>query len=154
MATSPLPKTNALMRLFCQSISPPPEDPGCYEVADDKMTVDLTRAGVLAAPGGALRLDDDRLPDRILLVHAADGAFHAYRNRCACGGFRVDPVPGEEKIRCCTLMQSTYDYAGRRVSGSAQKDLDVLAVEAGDGRLVVDLSSIRDLPPPHARKEK
>jgi cytochrome b6-f complex iron-sulfur subunit len=151
---TPLSTTNPLKRLLCLSMSPPPEDPGCVSIRGDAVTIDLSRAGVLGSPGGALRLDDERLPDRVLVVHGVDGVFRAFRNRCACGGFRVDPVPGEEKIRCCTLMQSTYDYAGKRLSGSARKDLDVLPVTGESGRLEIDVATLRDRPAPHLRKEE
>jgi len=138
-------------------MSPEPGDSGCYALTGESgetLVVTLERAPELARPGGALRLEGEGLPDRLLIVHGLDGSYHAYRNHCACGGFRVDPVPQEEKIRCCTLMQSTYGYDGKRLSGSAEKDLDVLRVEALEGALRIDLSGVRDTPPAHARKKE
>ncbi len=55
--------------------------------------------------------------------------FRAYKNNCACSGWRLDPVDGEEKVRCCTLASSTYDYDGKRLSGPAKKDLETYPVE-------------------------
>jgi len=150
---APLPRTNLLKRLFCLSMSPLPEDPGCWEIREDRVTVDLARAGILRTPGGALRLEGPALPDRILLVHGEDGVFRAVRNRCACGGFRVDPVPGEPKVRCVTPMQGTYDAAeGRSLSSHVQKAVDILPVTREGDRLVVDASALRGVPPPHERK--
>jgi nitrite reductase/ring-hydroxylating ferredoxin subunit len=144
-------RPNPLKRLFCIQVSPRPADPGCLAIAGDTLSVELARAPELRAPGGALRLDDQRLPDRILVVHGQDGTLRAFRNRCACGGFRIDPVPGEEKIRCCTLAQSTYDYTGKPISGPAKKNLDLLPTRATAERLEIDLAPIRNTPPPHAR---
>ena len=147
----PLPGTNPLKRLLCISVSPQPADAACCTISKDTVEIDLTRAPELKAPGGALRLEDKKLADRILVVHGLDGRFRAFRNRCACGGFRIDPVPGEEKIRCCTLMQSTYDYTGKRLSGTARKDLDLLNVAVSPDRLSIALASLSGKAP-HARK--
>ena len=138
----PLSRTNPLKRMLCISMSPQPGDAACYAVTGDTVEIDLSRAPELKAPGGALRLEGGKLPDRILVVHGVDGRFRAFRNRCACAVFRVDPVPGEEKIRCCTLMQSTYDYTGKRLSGSAREDLDVLNVAAFPDRLSIAFASL------------
>jgi nitrite reductase/ring-hydroxylating ferredoxin subunit len=144
-------RTNALKRLFCIAVSPPPADPGCWEFVGDTLTITLERAPELAVRGGALRLEDARLPDRVLVIRGQDGQLRAFRNRCACGGFRIDPVPDEEKIRCCTLAQSTYDYAGSPISGPAKKKLDLLPLRAEEDRLVIELDTIRGTKPPHAR---
>ncbi len=143
MDKSDLPtKTNLLKRLFCIPITPLAPDPSCYAIQGSTITVWLEKAKGLDVPGGALRIEDERVSDRILVIRSQGGTFGAFRNRCGCSGFRVDPVPGEEKIRCCTLMQSTYDLAGKRLSGSAQKDLDVLPVEVFPDRLEIDISTI------------
>lgn len=147
-----LPRTNPLKRMLCLSMSPPPKDAACRARSGDTLVITLERTPELAAPGGALRLEGEDLPDRILVVHCLDGRFRAYRNHCACGGFRVDPVPDEEKIRCCTLMQSTYDYEGHRLSGSAKKDLDLLPLEQAEGTLRIDLTGVAGTPPAFARK--
>jgi nitrite reductase/ring-hydroxylating ferredoxin subunit len=149
--SSPVPRTNPFKRLLCIQVSPRPGNLACLDVSGDALTIDRSLAPELGDPGGALRLDDARLPDRILVVHGRDGTFRAYRNRCACGGFRIDPVPDEEKIRCCTLAQSTYDYSGRPISGPAKKNLDLLPTQVSAERLVIDLAPIRNTRPPHKR---
>ncbi len=118
-----------LKRLFGLPVSPLPSDDGCFTPGDGVVEVDLSRATELAAPGSALRLESADLPDRLLVVHGLDGTFRAYTNRCACAGWRIDPVPGEPKVRCCTTMQSTYDYDGTKLSGSARGDLETHPVD-------------------------
>lgn len=149
----PLPRTNILKRLFCLSMSPRPRDSGCHAVQGDQLMLDLSRAPELNEKGGALRLESADLPDRVLVVHGPDGGFHAYRNRCACGGFRIDPVPGEGKVRCVTPMQSTYDgAAGKPLTKMVERSVDVLPVEESGSRLVIDIALLQQ-PPPHKRKD-
>jgi len=152
MATEhPLRPTNRFQRLFCITISPSPADPGCWAVEGDCLTVDLARAPELAPVGGAMRIEDARLPDRVLVVHGEDGQYRGFRNRCACGGFRIDPVPGQEKIRCCTPMQSTYDYAGNPLSKTVNRQLDLLPASVDGTKLALDIRILRE-PAPHSRR--
>jgi nitrite reductase/ring-hydroxylating ferredoxin subunit len=151
-ASSPLPRTNPLFRLFCRTMSPLPVDAAGHRREGETLVLDLARSPELAQPGGALRLEDASLPDRILVVHGVDGELHAYRNHCACGGFRVDPVPGEPKIRCCTLMQSTYDYSGKLLKGTAKKDLDVLPLTRDGDTVRIDLAGVAGTKPAHERQ--
>jgi len=133
-------------------MAPLPTEPGCYEVDGDRVSISLSRTPVLGQPGGAMRIEDERLPDRIIIVHGQDGEFQCYRNRCACGGFRIDPVPGEERMRCVTPMQSTYEQDGKPLAKHVEKYLDLLPVDVAEGQLTIDCSSIRDTEPPHERK--
>jgi nitrite reductase/ring-hydroxylating ferredoxin subunit len=117
----------------------PPADPGCWTPGDGKIEVDLARATELGAPGGAMRLEGSGLPARVLVLKAEDGAFHAFVNKCSHAGRRLDPLPGEALVECCSVGKSRYDYAGERVSGSAKKAIKPLWVEAQEGKLVISL---------------
>lgn len=130
-----------LKRIFGISVTSLPTDAGCSALRDGVVEVDLTRAPELTTPGSALRLESEDLPERLLVLHGLDGTFRAYTNRCACAGWRIDPVPGEPKVRCSTMAQSTYDYDGRKLSGSARGDLTLHEVEADGDRLLIRLSS-------------
>lgn len=144
---STIPKnTNAFKRLFARSMTPKPSDEGCWAYDGQTLTVLLDRAPELKHRGGALQLDDKTLPDRILLVHGIDDDYYVYANHCACGGFRIDPVPGEEKIRCCTLMKATYTYAGDALSDHVEKGLTVYPVMREGSCLQIDLSSPTVMP--------
>ncbi len=125
----------------------PPADAGCWSYADGKVEIDLDRAPELAAKGGAIRLEGGSLPMRVLVLHGEDGAFHAFPNRCThMGHRRLDPLPGEQKIRCCSIGRSTFDYSGRKISGLAPEGLQPLGVELVEGeegkkgKLLVSLS--------------
>jgi hypothetical protein len=139
-------------RLFCVQMTAVPRDSGSYQVEGDKLVVDLARVVELGRPGGAVRLVSPDLPDQVIVVRGQDDCVRAYRNRCACGGFRVDPVPGEDKMRCVTPMASTYDNAGNPLTEMVQRKLDSLPVSEDGGRLVIDIAAL-SAPPPHKRKD-
>ena len=143
--------TNIFQRLFCITISPLPADTGCWTISGDEMQVDLDRAPELRPVGRSIRIEGERLPDRVLLVHGEDGIYRAFRNRCACGGFRIDPVPGEQKVRCCTPMQSTYDYTGKPTTSHPDKSVELLTTKVHGEILKIDISPLHQ-PAPHARK--
>jgi len=56
------------------------------------------------------------------------------------GHRRLDPLPGENQIRCCSVGKSVFDYDGRRISGLARKPLEPFRVELDGGKLVVFFS--------------
>lgn len=128
-------------RLFGLPVTGLPSDDSSWKVIDGKtIEVKLDDIPALAKAGGAVRLEGQGLEPRLLLLHGIDGVFRAFKNNCACSGWRIDPVDDEEKVRCCTLAQSTFDYDGKRVSGPAEKDIETFPVERDEGTLVIRLS--------------
>lgn len=117
----------------------PPADPGCWKAADGKIEVDLAQAAELGEPGGAMRLEGSGLSDRVLVLKAEDGAVHAFVNKCTHAGRRLDPLPGEAMVECCSVGKSRYDYTGERLSGSAKKAIKPLQVEEQAGKLIISL---------------
>ena len=118
----------------------PPADPGCWTFANGKIEIVLARAAELAQPGGAIRLEGRSLPRRVLVFRGDDGSYHAFPNRCTHAGHRrLDVLPGQGKVRCCSIGQSEFDYAGRRLAGSATESIAPLAVEVDGERLIVSL---------------
>jgi nitrite reductase/ring-hydroxylating ferredoxin subunit len=138
MAGEPL-KRNLFQRILGLCATPPPRDPGCWRLENGRVVVDLARAPELAAPDGGLRLEGAGLSQRILVVRGGDGTYRAFRNRCTHAGRRLDPMPGEGRVQCCSVGKSTFDAAGRRVSGSAKKDLPTFPVAVEGDRLVIAL---------------
>jgi nitrite reductase/ring-hydroxylating ferredoxin subunit len=133
-----------LKRIFGICETDRPADAECWTYSDGKVEIVLERAQELEKPGGAIRLEGGGLPIRVLVVHGDDNQFHAFPNRCThMGGRRLDPVPGESTIRCCSVGKSTFDYEGTRLSGSAKRTLEPLAVEVDGGKLVVRISRNR-----------
>lgn len=82
----------------------------------------------LEKEGGAVRIEGKGLPERILLIKGDDGAYHAFINRCAHMGRRLDPVPGTSTIQCCSVSRSTYNYIGQEITSVAKGPVKPLAV--------------------------
>ena len=130
-----------LKRLLGICATQVPANSGCWTYSDGKLEVILDKAPELSQKGGAVRLAGPSLPKRVLVVHGQDGAFHAFPNRCThIGHRRIDPLPGEDKIRCCSVGKSTFEYSGKLISGSAKESLEPLALESDGSKLVISIS--------------
>jgi nitrite reductase/ring-hydroxylating ferredoxin subunit len=117
-----------------------PLNDNCWSCTGGKIEVDLSLAPELDQPGSGLRLEGKECPQRILLIYGDDCQFHAFHNKCEHGGRRLDPVPSEEKVQCCSIGKSTYDYEGKIMSGPAGEPVKTYPVELVEGKLTIDLS--------------
>lgn len=126
-------------RLLGRCATPLLEDASAWRIAEGTLELDLAKVRALETPGAAIRIEGDGLPERILVVHGTDDAFHAFPNRCKHAGRRMDPLPGSPQIECCSVGRSTYDYTGHRLSGSAEEDLDALEVTRAGETLKIAL---------------
>jgi nitrite reductase/ring-hydroxylating ferredoxin subunit len=127
-------------RIFGVPATSKPSDPQCWAFSNGKITIDLTRATELKRPGGALRLEGDGLPMRVLVIRGDDGKFHAFHNRCThIGHRRLDPVPETGTVQCCSVGKSTYTYDGKKVYGLPTSSIKTFKVEAEGDRLTVFL---------------
>jgi nitrite reductase/ring-hydroxylating ferredoxin subunit len=127
-------------RIFGLPTTSKPLNPQCWSFSDGKILIDLSRATELKKPGGALRLEGGGLPRRVLVLHGDDGNFHAFHNRCThIGHRRLDPVPGQGTVQCCSIGKSTYNYDGKKVYGLPTGPIITFKVEVEGERLVVFL---------------
>jgi nitrite reductase/ring-hydroxylating ferredoxin subunit len=117
----------------------PPSAEGCWTYRDRTVTLQLSRVPELGVPGGAVRLEGGGLPGKILVVHGTDGAFHAFANRCTHMGRRLDPLPGKDRIECCSVSKSTFTYAGDPVSGAAKTPVKTYPALAEGDELNISL---------------
>ncbi len=116
-------KRNIFQRLLGVCITAKPEAADCWFYAHGRVTLDLTRAAELADPGTGLRLESKELPERLLIVHGVDGKFYAIKNRCPHAGRRLDPMPNEPAVQCCSVGKTTCDYEGKVLAGSVNEPL-------------------------------
>ena len=135
---TPSTDRNLFQRLLGLCATRPPADRGAWTFDGDRIVIDLNRAPELAAPHGAIRLEKNGLPERVLVVHGDDG-FHAFRNRCTHAGRRLDPVPGHGCVQCCSIGKSTFDWEGQVLSGSAKSPVVTFPTTSGDGVVTVSL---------------
>jgi len=111
-----------------------------WSVEDDKIKVNLSQMAEPLPRGGAVYLKGKGLSRPIFLFRTEDDRYLAFQNRCShIGHRRLDPAPGENKIRCCSVFHSTYDLEGNPVSGPARQQLKKYHVQQAEGNLVIDI---------------
>jgi nitrite reductase/ring-hydroxylating ferredoxin subunit len=116
----------------------PPGDPACWKYAGGRLEINLALAPELGAAGGAIRIEGGNAPRRVLVFKGDDGQYHAVVNRCThIGHRRLDPLPGQNSVQCCSLSKSTFNYKGEVVSGPTRKPITVLDVNEEEGKLVI-----------------
>ena len=130
-------KRNFFQRLFGKPATKPPQDNDCWSFSDGVLLIELEKAPELSEPGGALRLEADELPNKVLVIHGDDGQYHAFKNVCTHGKRCLDPVPGGGTVQCCSVGKSTYDYNGNVLRGSAKENIVVYPVKVDNGNLKV-----------------
>jgi len=131
---------NIFQRIFGVPATPKPIDQQCWTFSDGKIMIDLKRAPELEKVGGALRLEGDGLPRRVLVIRGDNGAFFAFHNRCThIGHRRLDPVPGAGTVQCCSVGKSTYTYDGSKIYGPPTGPIGTFKVELDSERVIVSL---------------
>jgi len=136
MATKTL-KRNMFQRIMGKCATQEPGDKGSWSYENGKLIVDLSRAAELSEEYGAIRIESSEVPKRVLVFQGKEGNYYAFDNKCAHGGRRLDPVPGAEQVQCCSLGKSTYNYTGKRLSGSASSDIKTLPLSLENGKLII-----------------
>ena len=110
-----------------------------WSLEGSKVQVKLSHMPEPLPKGGAVYLRGGGLPKPVLILRTEDDRFLAFEDRCTHFGRKLDPVPGEAKLRCCSLFHSTYDLEGKNISGAAKRPLTSYAVEQSDGDLIITL---------------
>ncbi|MBW1807594.1 MAG: Rieske 2Fe-2S domain-containing protein [Deltaproteobacteria bacterium] len=123
---------------ICQTREP--SDAGCWMFVKSEISVDLARTPELSLKGSSIRLEGRSLPTRVLVVHGHDGEFYAFVNKCTHAGRRLDPLADPGKIQCCSIGKSTFDYTGKKLSGTAKGDLKSLTTETKDNKVIIKSS--------------
>ena len=132
-------KRNIFQRLLGICVTKPPADPTCWEHAGGKVTVTLARVPELTPKGGAIRLEGKGLPKRMLVYRDDAGALRAIENKCAHKGRRIDPVPGEGILQCCSVNAAAYEYSGKKIEGPGEGQVAPLELREESGRAVIHL---------------
>ncbi len=115
-----------------------PLAPDLWKVEQDKVRVNLDKMSEMTK-GSATYLQGQGLQKPILVLRTQDGAYLAFTNRCSHANRKLDPVPGEPRLRCCSVMHSTFDYEGKVLSGPAKQALTRHEVSQESGELVINV---------------
>jgi len=112
-----------------------------WGIEGNKVRVKLSNMTEPLQKGKGVYLKGKGLAKPVLLFRTDDDIYLAFSNRCTHIGHRkLDPVPGEPKLRCCSVNHSTFDLQGNPIGGPAKKPLKRYAVERSGGDLVIALS--------------
>jgi cytochrome b6-f complex iron-sulfur subunit len=120
------------------STSPLPEN--LWRLSGGSAIVAVDKSPELSNAGGAVYLQGRGLKEPVLIVKGADGDFLSFSNRCTHAGRKLDPVPGQEALRCCSVNHSRFDYKGNKLSGPAKGPIRTYDCELKDGELVITVS--------------
>jgi cytochrome b6-f complex iron-sulfur subunit len=116
-----------------------PLDNKFWCVKEGKVLITLDEATALKSDG-AVYLKGQGLATPVLVVHLG-GDYCAFKNRCQHSlGRKMDLVAGENKLRCCSIGHSEYDFDGNVIKGPADRPITKYAVSQRDGNLVISLS--------------
>jgi len=133
-------KMSFFARIFGICKTKPPTDAESWNYSEGKIEVELKRISEISEPGRAVRLDGKGLSNSILLLHGDNGEFYAIMNKCTHKGRRLDPVAGTERIECCSLSKSTFDYTGKVISGPAKESLKMFPLELKGDKIIIWLN--------------
>ena len=90
-------------------------DHDLWRIDGSEARITIGQVPQLQQPEGAVYLKGKGLKYPVLVVKAEGERYIAFTNRCTHIGHRkLDPVPGESTLRCCSVNHSTYDYEGKR----------------------------------------
>jgi cytochrome b6-f complex iron-sulfur subunit len=82
-------------------------------------------------------LKGEGLDKPILILRTSDDKYLACADTCTHAGRKLDPVPGNPVLRCCSVGHSTFDYDGNVIKGPANQPLTRYETElSGDDLLV------------------
>lgn len=116
-----------------------PLSPDLWSLEDGKIRIALSNISELKNEGDAVYLKRDVLKSPVLIVKAKDDKYLAFENKCTHGKRKLDPVPGESSLRCCSINHSTFDFDGNKIKGPAKKTLTRYTVEVSDDKLIITL---------------
>jgi len=130
---------NIFQRLLGMSATKAPKDRSCWSYENGKLIIELAKAPELAELSGALRFEENGLPERVLVVKGEDGHFYAFKNHCTHRNRRLDPIPGTETVQCCSVGKSTFDLGGLKKAGAAKADIKTYSMNIKENKLIVNV---------------
>ena len=133
-------KRSIFQRILGICATPLPGQPGCWTQEGSAVSIDLGKAPELTPNGGAIRIEGKKLPQRVLLFRGDDGVLRAFENACAHKHRRVDPVPGEGVLQCCSVNAAAYDYKGTKLEGPGDGGIRPLDLTLEGARATIRFS--------------
>ena len=110
-----------------------------WEQEGNKVRVKLNQLTIPLEKGAATYIKDNALQYPVLILRTDDDTYLAFANRCTHSHRKLDPVPGQQILRCCSVMHSTFNYKGEKLSGPATGNLTPYPAEMSGDDLIITL---------------
>lgn len=133
-------KRNIFQRLFGIPATKAVLSENYWNLKDNKISLNLLKCPEISSNNSAIRLENEKLPHNVLVIKANDGNFYAFKNSCTHGGRRLDPVPGNDAVQCCSIGKSTFTCEGKLIDGSAKEHIVTHKTSIDGNNLIIDLS--------------
>jgi cytochrome b6-f complex iron-sulfur subunit len=118
-----------------------PLDPAMWSLDGETARLHIADKGDVLPKGGAVYLKGRGLKRPVLVIRTDDDHYLAFTNRCPHANRKLDHLPNQRALRCCSVNHSTFDYDGKRLTGPAKEALKRHPVSVDGGDLVVTLTS-------------
>jgi len=116
-----------------------PLDPALWNLEGEVANLHIIDKADELPKGGATYLNGRGLKKPVLIIRTHDDRYLAFTNRCSHANRKLDHLPDEHMLRCCSVNHSTFDYDGKRLSGPAKDPLTSHPVSVEGSDLVVRL---------------
>jgi nitrite reductase/ring-hydroxylating ferredoxin subunit len=126
-------------KALCGICETKPLNSDLWELEGNKVRVKLNQMPEPLDKGAATYIKDSALECPMLILRTEDDTYLAFANRCTHGNRKLDPVKGQQILRCCSVGHSTFNYKGEKLNGPATGNLTMYPVEMSDDDLVITL---------------
>lgn len=111
----------------------------CYQVFDEKIIVDLTKAKALDTPGHAALIIDEEKNFQIIIVRPEANDYVALSRICTHGGNVLSYNPKRNILQCNNYNHAIFNLEGEVVKGPAEEPLHVYQMRVENNNLVITL---------------
>ena len=116
-----------------------PLNPELWNLEENRAKVKLDQMPKQLQDGEAIFLQGKGLKKPVFILKVSTDKYLAFTNSCTHAGRKLDPVPGEPLLRCCSVNHSTFDYDGNKINGPAKDPLTRHEVELSETELIITL---------------
>ena len=134
------------MKSGCSSITKVGKTPlasaGSYMVENGLLSIDIEKVSQFAEVGGAVKIIDDGLNDRLIAARTGESEYAVVSLLCTHRGCEVEYSHEHSEFRCSSLGSSKFKTDGTKIRGFAKKSLKryVASLDPISGnRLVITL---------------
>lgn len=116
-----------------------PLDPALWSVDGETAKLKIVQKSDVLPKGGGVYVQGRGLKRPLLVIRTQEDNYLAFTNSCPHGHRKIDHVPDSQILKCCSVMHSTFDYEGKRLSGPAKDGLIRHTVTIDGADLLVKL---------------